>query len=354
MQTGISLYMGDDAAYNDEQIERARRAGVRYAFTSLQIPEEQGTAYRTEAQHLLAHCHDAGIELMVDVSPATLDNLGCSRLEDLRELGVTMVRLDFGFDAAQTVELSRTFRIVFNASTVSTDDIRAWRAAGADFSRFAACHNFYPKRFTGLSLEAVRRINARLSVLGFTTMAFIPGDERQRGPLFEGLPTVEEHRREPDRIAEHALELRAASTDIVLVGDPGLSQEGWTTWAGLSHDAVPLHVTLDEPFAELYGQTHHDRPDSSAWVFRSVESRGACKMDRVPMPRDAEPAQRAAGCIAVANERYGRYAGELEIARVDLPADDRQTVAGAVCAEDLPLLPHLTCGMGVTLERPRG
>ena len=55
------------------------------------------------------------------------------------------------------------------------------------------CHNFYPKQFTALSLESVREINRRLRCLGFDTMGFVPGNKELRGPLQEGLPTVEEH-----------------------------------------------------------------------------------------------------------------------------------------------------------------
>ena len=191
MQTGISLYFSEGIEQNERTIERARAAGVTLAFTSLHIPEETGVAYADAARHLLA----------CDVSPVTLDKLGCSRIEDLLDLGITTVRLDFGFNARETVELSHSFRIVFNASTISTEDIRAWQAAGADFTRFAASHNFYPKRYTALSIDEVRRINQRLTNLGFTTMGFVPGDGKLRGPLFEGLPTVEEHRDQKERVA---------------------------------------------------------------------------------------------------------------------------------------------------------
>lgn len=243
MQTGISLYFGDGVEKNEETIERARRAGARLAFTSMHIPEEEGVAYRDAARHLLGLCRDAGIDLMVDVSPVTLEKLGFSRIEDLLDFGVTLIRLDFGFDAARTVELSSHFRIVFNASTVSREDVRAWRAAGADFTRFAACHNFYPKPLTGLSIEEVRRINERLSLLGFTTMAFVPGDGELRGPLHEGLPTVEDQRSRRDAVALNMLELWAAGeTDAVLVGDPGLTERSWDELACLSAGYVPVHV----------------------------------------------------------------------------------------------------------------
>lgn len=351
MQTGISLYFNEGIEQNERTIERAHAAGVTLAFTSLHIPEETGGVYADTARHLLTCCQDAGIDLMVDVSPVTLDKLGCTRIEDLLELGITTVRLDFGFNARETVELSRSFRIVFNASTISAEDIRAWQAAGADFTRFAACHNFYPKRYTALSIDEVRRINQRLTNLGFTTMGFVPGDGKLRGPLFEGLPTVEEHRDQKERVALNMLELSVAGeTDVVLVGDPGLTDKSWDALSCLSAGYLPLRAEIREPYTYLYGQTHHDRPDSSAYVFRSPESRTTLA-PATPFEPDA-PAARPCGTIAISNAAYGRYAGEMEISRVDLPADARMNIAGAVIEADRAFLPYLVRGMGIKLMRP--
>ena len=155
MKTGISLYFSNGVEKNEAMIRKAQNAGIRYAFTSMHIPEETGIDYKADARKLLGQCRDAGINLIVDVSPVTLEKLGCTSFEELLALGITYIRLDFGFTAEETVALSEKFHIVFNASTISQEDIQNWRAAGADFTRFAACHNYYPKPYTGLSLDPV-------------------------------------------------------------------------------------------------------------------------------------------------------------------------------------------------------
>lgn len=152
---------------NEQIIARARQAGATMAFTSMHIPEEEGVDYERDARHLLGLLRDAGISLIVDVGPETYEKLDCSRIEELADLGITHVHLDYGFSPEETVRLSETFHIVCNASTVTKAEIAAWRAAGADFSRFAACHNYYPKQHTGLALEDVRAMNDRLSAYGF-------------------------------------------------------------------------------------------------------------------------------------------------------------------------------------------
>ncbi len=355
MQTGISLYLSRGRKANRQTIEKAASAGVHHAFTSLHIPEEQCSDYRTEALSLLRMCREADISLVCDVSPLALKKLGVDSFDQLLDLGVDHMRLDFGFDAAQTVELSRRFHIVFNASTISRHDLAAWRAAGADFSRFSACHNFYPKRYTALSLDEVRRVNERLSLLGFETMAFIPGDGELRGPLCEGLPTVEAHRGHTgSQLAVDMLELYNAQTDIVLVGDPDVSDGVWERVRQVSEGAVSIRAQLDEKYSYLLGRVQHNRPDPSDWVFRAQESRlWAHDKDQwvdamVPAPV-AAPSSCELGTILVSNTDYGRYAGEVEIALRPLELDGCQNVAGRVDPRDMALLAQLRHGMGLRL-----
>ena len=99
-------------------------------------------------------------------------------------------------------------------------------------------------------------------------------------------------------------------------------------------------------YAYVRGQIHHDRPDSSVLIFRSQESRTTHKPDSVPTDAGAG-LPRKAGSIAVSNSGYGRYEGELEIARVDLPGDERMNVAGHITPEAMELLPFIKRGFGV-------
>lgn len=350
MKTGISVYFGSGMERNEEIIERARRAGASLAFTSLHIPEETGVDYAGDARRLLVALRDAGMGLIADVGPRTVGKLGCSRIEELADLGITHVRLDYGFTPVQTVELSRTFHIVVNASTVTREETMAWCAAGADFSRFSACHNYYPKRWTALALDDVRRMNERLAAFGFETIGFVPGDGELRGPLHEGLPTVEEQRDRKGDLALNMLELAfGAGCDAVLVGDVDLSKPSWESLAQLSAGYVDVRCELAEGYGYLRGQVHHDRPDSSAWVFRSQESRTSLRPAGGVVPDAGAGKARLAGSIAVSNSGYARYEGELEIARVDMPGDERMNVAGKVAAEDLRLLPYVRDGFGMRL-----
>ncbi len=361
MNTGISLYFSNGIEKSEMIIKKAVENKMKYVFTSLHIPEETGVDYRADIRKLLTQCKEGKLQLIVDVGPETLKKLGVRSLKELEETGITHVRLDYGFTAEETVRFSEKFHIVFNASSIRNDDIRVWKAAGADFTRFAACHNFYPKPFTALSIERVREINQWLKYLGFTTIAFVPGNRELRGPLFEGLPTVEAHRRRKDEVMLNMLELYCdGCCDVVLIGDADAEEKDWKAIGCLSRNYVELRADILPRYAFVRNMIHHDRPDSSEQVIRSQESRqymqeilpeeiqhmmGEKRMEG-PMEKTFE---RKAGSIFISNKKYLRYMGELEIARVDLPQEERVNIIGQVAQSDKKYLPYIRNGFGMKL-----
>ena len=351
MNTGISIYFSNGMEKNERLIKKAIKSGVKYAFTSLHIPEEIGVDYRSDVQKLLAMCREGGLNLIVDVGPETLEKLGTSSISELKDRGVTHVRLDYGFDAKETVQVSKDFYVVFNASTIMEEELLEWKGYGADFTRFAACHNFYPKEFTALNLKRTKEMNQRLKYLGFATIAFVPGNLELRGPLFEGLPTVEEHRKRKDQVLLNMLELYyEGSCDVVLVGDVDVEEKDWKDIQCLSHDYVELEADILPSYEFVRDIIHHDRPDSSEYVIRSQESR-QFKQEIKPH-KENQPQVRKQGSICISNENYLRYMGELEIARVDLPGEDRVNIIGQVQNTHIKYLPYIQKGLGVKLKTP--
>lgn len=346
MNTGISLYFSNGTEKNERFIKKAVKNGVKYAFTSLHIPEETGVDYRLDIQKLLATCKEGQLNLIVDVGPETMEKLGANSLEELKELGITHVRLDYGFDAKETVEISKDFYVVFNASTIMEEELLEWKKYGADFTRFAACHNFYPKQFTALSLHQIKEMNQRLKYLGFTTMAFVPGNLELRGPLFEGLPTVEKHRGRKDEVLLNMLELYyEGACDVVLIGDMDVEEKDWKDIKCLSCGYVELKADIQPSYEFVREIIHHDRPDSSEYVIRSQESR---QYKQEIQPDEKSEAQiRRQGSISISNRNYLRYMGELEIARIDLPKEDRVTIIGQIHDTYVKYLPYIQKGLGV-------
>lgn len=343
---GISIYLGTGYKKNKNIIEKAVNNNIKYAFTSLHIPEENLENYEEEVKKLLNLCNINKINLIVDVGPRTLKKLGFSSFKELKETSITHLRLDYGFTYEEIIELSKDYNIVFNASTLLDKDIRELKMLNADFTKFSACHNFYPKPLTGLSLQKVAKINERLKNLGITTMAFVSGDKEFRGPLHMGLPTVEEHRH-GDVLFNILQLIKDTGTDICLIGDIDSSDETYTKIKELSEGYISLHAKINEKYSFVKNMIHHDRPDSSEYVIRSQESREFSSQRKIFPPDNIN--ERKKGSISIGNSEYLRYSGELEIARKDLDVESKVNIIGYVIPSDIKYLDYITDGMGFKL-----
>ncbi|MCM3594798.1 MupG family TIM beta-alpha barrel fold protein [Metabacillus idriensis] len=331
---GISFYLQDPNA--EKQLVHAAKSGVKRAFTSLHIPEEKGNLVCRMTELLkLAHSHD--IEIHADVSLKTLDHLGISRFEDLTSFGVKGIRLDDGFDYETIKSLSNVFSLSLNASTLTEKELQTILGSGIQSERLIAWHNFYPRRETGLDEAFFHQQNRMFKKYGIPIAAFIPGAETKRGPLFDGLPTLEKHRDiNPYAAGVEMLQL----VDEVFIGDPGTENEFLENLSIYENQNILIMNVISSAFSS---GTYQFRPDVSRDVYRLQGTRTASEVD----PENT--IARQIGMITMDNDGYGRYKGEIQICRRNLEADERVNVIGHVSAEDLPLLDLALPGQKVKL-----
>ena len=350
MNLGFSLYFSSGVEKNCALIKRFSQAGFTKAFTSLHIPEESHTNYVHDIQILFEACKKYKIELMADIGPRTIEKLGLSSIDQLIDTPIRHLRMDYGFSFEEMVRLSNHFHIILNASTISFDDIFELKKLKADLSRFSACHNFYPKPYSAISLERAAKMNRFLKDNGMRVQMFVPGDKEKRGPLFEGLPTIETHRYQD--ILLSALELKyICDTDDIFVGDVDISNETLHHLSNLVNNTVELEAELHQDYAYFFNQVHHDRPDSSDFVIRSQESRLYATAGQIIEPLESKSIN--TGDILISNKYYLRYSGELEIARCAMPQNDKINIIGRVCNESVPYLKYIDRGMGFILKEKK-
>ncbi len=344
---GISLYLSSGIKKNESIVKKAHKAKVKYAFTSLHIPEENVESYGYEMKKLLNLCREYDLKVMADIGPRTIEKLGFKSIYELKDKSITHLRVDYGFSLEEIAALSEEFNIVFNASTLLKEDIKALRKITGDLYRFGGCHNFYPKPLTALSLDKVEKINKNLEYNGITTMAFVAGDNENRGPLYQGLPTVEAHRN-GDVLLNILQLMKEANTDIVFIGDVDVTQGTWEKIGQLNEGYVALKSKIDSKYNYVKEIIHHDRPDSSEYVIRSIESRVySCAGEMI----DNETLKsRKIGTISIGNKLYKRYSGEIEIARMDLSEEERVNIIGSITSDYIKYLPYIKDGMGFKLE----
>ena len=351
MDNGISLYPGLDNTPDENLtlLEKAAHNGIRRIFTSLHIPETDVSALKQEIGTLLRAARRYGMEVISDVSPATCQLLDLPDFNptSFRMLGITTLRLDYGFSAEEIARLTHRFpemRFQLNASTVTQRILKDLQDAGTDFSRIDALHNFYPRRGTGLSEQSLVHANILLHRYGIRVGAFVASQGRRRSPLQDGLPTLEEHRDEAAELS--ARHLVALGCDSVFLADSLPTDEEIQAIGQLQGDQVTLHahyMTKDPVQRELLAHTFTSRLDEARDAIRAQESRPLLREMHATIHPD-NTTTHPIGAITIDNETYGRYMGELQIIRMPQPADPRTNVAAMVDESECNLLQYITPG----------
>lgn len=317
-------------------------------FLSLHISEEFDESYCLRAREICRSLAGQGFRIIADVSVKTLEQFGCRDLISLaKELQLWGLRIDYGFSFKEIKAMAECMPIVLNASTTDPADAAAIAAGG---QQVLAMHNFYPRPETGLDEDYLRTVTQRLQQAGLEVMAFIPGDEMLRGPVFEGLPTLEAHRSQLPSAAFVDL-TRRFGIDHIFLADPGISEKEARRIARFCReDVICVPAQLSTGWEYLYDNVFTCRIDSPRRLIRFQESRTYSCQGQIIAPGSTKP--RSRGCITIDNERYGRYSGEIQLIRSDLKADERVNVIGQVPENAMLLIDHITGGQKFTLVRP--
>lgn len=318
-------------------------------FLSLHISEEFCETYCQQARQLCHLLAAQDFRVIADVSVKTLNQFGCKDLTELAEdLRLWALRIDYGFSAEEIEAMAEKMPIVLNASTTSPADARRILSRG---SKVFALHNFYPRPETGLDEDLLMETTLRLREAGLNVQAFIPGDTHLRGPVFEGLPTLEAHRHCLPSAAFVDLSLRFGVEEIFLA-DPGLSEKEQRRIALFCETGIiPIPARLDEGWQHLYDKPFTCRIDSPKWLIRFQESRTYSCQGNLVQPKNCIPRNR--GCITVDNANYGRYSGEIQMIRSPLTADDRVNMIGHVPENALLLMDRIERGAKFMLVRDK-
>ncbi|MFS0749007.1 DUF871 domain-containing protein [Oceanobacillus sp. 1P07AA] len=346
---GISVFLNDPNYQQWERyIHQMNASGFKGIFTSLHIPEDNPNIYVERLRKLGGIAKTYHMDLVADVSPKSLGYLGYSweNANELIDWGVTGLRVDYGIDDKTIADLSKQMKVALNASTITEESINRIIHHDGDLSNMEAWHNYYPRPETGLGVEDFNQKSQWLKSIGLKVMTFIPGEETLRAPLYERLPTLEKHRKTSTFLAFVEFD-HNEWVDHVYVGDTGISE---TSIDQIQHyineKAFLLRIdvlTKDEEILQLLNINHNNRMDAARDVIRSVESRGyASKGNTMIKPLGIEA--RSKGSVTIDNCNYGRYQGELQITKVDLPKDNRVNVIGKIVAEDISILDYMKAG----------
>lgn len=344
---GFSIYLGE--SFNTDYIQRMLKLGYRTIFTSLQIPEEHHI--ETQFTQLQTYLSQFETELIIDINDTLISADLFERLAQFNTIRY-IIRIDEGTTPAIIQHIiSHGHTCCINASTVSEQFLTDLQDFPQLQKHLIYLHNYYPRPDTGLSRTFLQHQNARIRHYHHdaTIYAFISG-EQFRGPLYEGLTTLECTRQIDPCLA--ALILRELNINGMLIGDPFISattSENLFQMIEHNHFILPCHLDNGAD-TKLILQKHISRPDCSAHVVRSKYTRQ--QVARRIEPFNVQP--RAKGTITIDNHLNGRYMGELQITKINLKPHPHVNVVGHISKDSLPYLNYFNASTAFTFIQAKG
>lgn len=321
IEFGISIYLSTNIEMNSEYLLKAKEVNSSFVFTTINMPEENDEL-KKDISKVVELCKKNKMKLIVDIN--------ANSKKYIKDYENVYYRIDAGLSNDEIIALAKNNYVVLNSTTLDEEDLKYFKLKGVDFSKLYSLHNYYPKVYTGVSLKFLKKRNEIYKKYGLKTMAFIPGDLK-RGPIFEGLPTVEEHRYMD--ILQASLELIANDTDVILLGDLNIKEENWERLKYLLKGIVPLRINKNI----LKNRIFENRKDYSNYVVRNIK-RDIVLDTIVEIDKNIEK-----GDILVTDEKGLRYKGDLEIALKNLnKLNDGRRIVASVIDKDKGLLEYLS------------
>lgn len=346
---GISLYpdVSNDLKRDKEYIDLAKKYGFKRVFSNLLSVDEEMIK---RIKELNLYAQNNGFEVILDVSPAVFKefNISVDDLSFFSDMYADGIRLDEGFNGH--VEANMTYNkenlmIEVNASIPSKviDNIMSYRPYK---DHLLTCHNFYPQRYTGLSLDLFEETSIAVKKHNLKIAAFVSSNNDNTfgpWPVNDGLCTLEMHRDLPlDLQVRHlyATEL----VDDILVANCYASEEEMKAMAIAHPGKITMKIALEEGVSDvekeiIFEYPHYVRGDMSDYMARSTMSR--IDYASAEIKPHITPKMLHRGDVVVLNEKYGRYKGELHIILNDLPNDGKINKVGSLLEEEKILLDYL-------------
>lgn len=339
---GVSIYLTEKEEENYRRIEEASRYGFDKIFTSLHIPEDDNKEKQAELfKRVCEQAKKYSMNVYGDFGPDSFKrlNLSLDEIDKIHDFGLSGIRVDYGYSDDKIADLSHKIKIFLNASTVSEEQIKSLKNLDANFENIEAWHNFYPRPETGLGKEYFIEKNKLFKTYGMKVSAYVEGDKIKRGPLYLGLPTLEEHR--GGSTYHNSVELLySCNVDNIYIGDIEADISTLERMSYLKENTIVLYYNKENTigsYGDLLNRTYTNRPDEARDVVRAMESRGYASINDIDIKQD-NIKERVKGAITIDNSGYKRYMGEIQITKRALGTNENVNVIGEIINEDKCLI----------------
>lgn len=350
-QLGISIYpekstFAEDSLY----ISKAAKFGFTRLFISLLELSGDQEAILTDFKETIAYARKAGFQVIADVSPTIFKQLSIS-YDDLTffaELGADGIRLDLGFSGVEEAAMTHNphnllIEINMSHGTEYLENIISRRPRSGFL---IGSHNFYPHAYTGLERSFFENCCRKFRKQNIPTAAFINAPSATLGPwpMMEGVCTLEDHRKlSIETQAAHLL--FSDLIDCVIIGNAYASDAELAAVSRIAQmRSLPIRVELKADLSSvekniIFDNQHIYRGERSAYVFRTKSDGRKKYADSTIPPHHTLPISE--GDILIDNDLYLQYKGEVQIAKLPRPKDEKVNVVGRIHPDDHLLLETL-------------
>ena len=293
---------------------------------SAHIPEANKNGIK-ELNIIIDEASALGLKVILDVSKPMMANFKIPK-------NIYSLRLDWGFSLDDVISMSQEdYLIDLNASIIKEEDLLYLKTKEVNFNKLRASHNFFPKPYTGLTHEDVLEINIMYKKYGIPVLAFIPSNINKRPPIYEGLPSIEEHR----HLSLYAItsELSLLEIDEICFGDAFCSIEELKIATDFITDELIIPISINKGISpieiDILKRKQIQRKDANAYFVRS-----SIRENNEIMPFNT--VIRRKKDITIDNVNFARYQGEVGIMKQDLEQDLRVNVVGHALISDFLLM----------------
>ena len=345
-QLGISIY--PDRAPLEEHIAYIHLAGkynFKRIFTCLISATGNPEKLLEEFKEIVGAANVYDMAVIADVSPDVFQALGVdyTDLKLFSDMGLAGIRLDLGFSGNEESIMTcnpHGLKIEINMSngTRYLETILSYQPIKENLY---GCHNFYPHRYTGLSMTHFMACSEQFKSLNIRTAAFVSSKPANFGPwpVSDGLPTLEAHR-DLDIVTQAKEIFNTGLIDDVIIGNCFASEEEIKALSEMNKEVLTFDIDLLDGLPEVEKNIvlncfHFNRGDVSEFMIRSTQSRVVYKGHYFE-PLNTKQIEK--GDILIDSSLYSRYAGELQIALKDMKNQGKTSVVGRIKSDEIYLL----------------
>ena len=357
---GISIYPDkSDIDEMKEYIDKMSKYGYKRIFSNLLLSNKDKKEIENTFKEIFEYAKNRDFEIIVDTNEEIFKIFDV-KIDDLRffkKIGADGIRIDGGFNNLQKARLSQNkenLKIEINMSSVNhcIDEIFDY---GANRFNLLGCHNFYPQRHSGISLDFFRENSIKFNQKKIRTAAFISSQNKDAfgpWPITEGLPSLEMHRNLPMDVQLKHLILMDLCDDIIISNcyptDDELNKIKNISLTEASFDVELLEDVPDIMKKIVLESDLYYRGDISDYLIRSTNTVREYEQYDIPIFNPKEHIEK--GSVIINSNEYGQYKGELEIAKEDFVNTGKSNVVGKIRDEEIFLLDYLKAWQKFTLK----